>query len=264
MPRQFLDGPSFKHRSRFPQVQTVMPILPVLDLMNGQVVRGIGGRRDEYRPIVSKLVDSAEPLAVAGAFREYFGFEEFYLADLDAIQHGRPSRDDYCKLHRAGFRLWIDAGLNTCRDQTLYVLMDAIAAGIIVGLESVEGPEGLRGIVARVGSERVVFSLDLKAGQPIGRLDAWDTNEAWQIAQRAIADVGVQRLIVLDLARVGVGEGVGTEDLCVRLKATYPDVQLTAGGGIRGIEDVRRLEQIGVDYVLVASALHDGRIRADV
>ena len=83
-----------------------------------------------------------------------------------------------------------------------------------------------------------------------------------QIAAKAL-ESGVRRLIVLDLADVGVGAGVGTGDLCRRLKNAYPHLQLTAGGGVRNIDDVRRLESCGVDYVLVASALHDGRIRSE-
>ena len=91
-------------------------ILPVLDLMHGQIVRGIAGRRDAYRPIVSRLTDSAEPLAVARAFRSHFGFTEFYLADLDAIQHGQPALAIHDQLQQDGFRLWIDAGLCTDGD----------------------------------------------------------------------------------------------------------------------------------------------------
>ena len=41
-----------------------MRIIPVLDVLGGCVVRGVGGRRDEYRPIVSKLCNSREPPAV--------------------------------------------------------------------------------------------------------------------------------------------------------------------------------------------------------
>lgn len=233
-----------------------MPILPVLDLMQGQIVRGIAGRRAEYRPIVSQLAESADPLAVAQAFRSHFGFDEFYLADLDAIQHGQPAFDVYQKLHRSDFRLWIDAGIRAASDKTLATLIDLGVAGVIVGLESVEGPEELQRIVQRAGAERVVFSLDLKASRPLGRTELWHTDDPWTIAERAIA-LGVRRLIVLDLSRVGVGAGVGTEELCARLKRRYPAVQLTAGGGVRGIDDVRRL---AADYILVASALHDGRI----
>ena len=237
-----------------------MPILPVLDLMQGQIVRGVAGRREEYRPIVSKLTTSAEPSAVAQAFRSQFGFREFYLADLDAIQNGPPALAVYRQLQDECFRLWIDAGLRTANDATLAALIDANAAGIIVGLESVAGPDELQRIVQRVGAERVVFSLDLKANLPLGRTDLWQTDDPWLMAEQAITTLGIRRLIVLDLARVGVGAGIGTEELCACLKKSYPHVEVTAGGGVRGIDDVRRLEANGVDYVLVASALHDGRI----
>ena len=43
-----------------------MKILPVIDLMGGQVVRGVAGRRDQYRPVVSRLTPSSAPLDVAG------------------------------------------------------------------------------------------------------------------------------------------------------------------------------------------------------
>src|SRR5437660_464634 len=32
-----------------------MRVLPVLDLLGGQVVRGVGGQRHQYRPVVSRL-----------------------------------------------------------------------------------------------------------------------------------------------------------------------------------------------------------------
>jgi phosphoribosylformimino-5-aminoimidazole carboxamide ribotide isomerase len=242
-----------------------LPILPVLDLMHGQIVRGIAGRRDEYRPIVSTFAESAEPMVIAQAFRTHFGFAEFYLADLDAIQHGPPALAVYQQLQESGFRLWIDAGLRTSHDPTLEWLIDAQAASIVVGLESVAGPDDLRRIVERAGADRVVFSLDLKNGRPLVDPDVWQTVDPWLIAEHAITELGVGRLIVLDLARVGVGEGLGTEELCARVKRVYPGVQLTAGGGVRKIDDVKRLESLDLDRVLVASALHDGRITpADV
>ena len=88
-----------------------MRILPVLDLKGGQVVRGVAGRRKEYRPIVSRIVSSAEPLAVARAFREQFGLRELYVADLDAIAGGPPDQATLVDLLDDGFQLWVDAGV---------------------------------------------------------------------------------------------------------------------------------------------------------
>jgi uncharacterized protein related to proFAR isomerase len=38
---------------------------------------------------------------------------------------------------------------------------------------------------------------------------------------------------------------------------------VTAGGGVRGPDDLRGLHACGVKAVLVASALHDGRLRRE-
>ncbi len=240
-----------------------MNILPVLDLMEGKIVRGVGGRRHEYRPVVSRLVPSAEPLVVAEALHADFGFAEFYLADLDAIQGGRPSFEVYTSLQQAGFCLWIDAGIQSEASEALLRLRENDSISIVVGLETLEGPAALQRIVAHIGAARIIFSLDLKDGQQLGRPGAWPANDAWSIAQHAVARCGVGRMIVLDLARVGVGRGVGTEELCKELKTRFPDLQLTAGGGVRSIEDVHRLARVGVNYALVASALHDGLISPD-
>jgi phosphoribosylformimino-5-aminoimidazole carboxamide ribotide isomerase len=237
-----------------------MRILPVLDIQAGRVVRGIAGRRQEYRPVVSRLTTSCQPLDVARAFREHFGLTELYLADLDAIAGARPALATYTALRTSGFRLWVDAGV---REAVMAApLAGAGVESIILGLETITGPAVLAGVCAQWGGARVVFSLDLKSGQPLGKTAAWDQPDAWSIARQAVA-VGVRRLLILDLARVGVGTGTGTEDFCARLAAAYPEVEVTAGGGVRDVSDLRRLERCGVSAVLVASALHDGRLRRE-
>jgi phosphoribosylformimino-5-aminoimidazole carboxamide ribotide isomerase len=231
-----------------------MHILPVLDVMNGQVVRGVAGRRREYRPIVSQIATSARPLDVARAFRARFDLDELYLADLDAIAGADPAQALYADLRRDGFRLWIDAGMRTIEQVRL--LAEAGVERIIVGLETIAGPEVLAQACADFG-ERIVFSLDLKEGAPLGATDAWETSDPYGIAGTAFA-LGVRRLIVLDLTRVGIAGGTGTEDLCGRLTKAYLDCEVIAGGGVRGADDLRRLSACNVKTVLAASALHDG------
>jgi phosphoribosylformimino-5-aminoimidazole carboxamide ribotide isomerase len=233
-----------------------MQLLPVLDLMGGQVVRGVAGRRCEYRPIVSRLTTSSRPREVARAFQANFGLNELYLADLDAIAGADPAFSVYADLKNHGFRLWIDAGTRT--EERVRLLAAVGVERIILGLESVGGPDILARMQAAFG-DRIVFSLDLKEGAPLGDAGAWGTSDAYLIAAKAVA-LGVGRLIVLDLARVGVGAGVGTEDLCARLAAAHPHLELIVGGGVRGAEDLRRLAKCGVRTALAASALHDGHL----
>jgi phosphoribosylformimino-5-aminoimidazole carboxamide ribotide isomerase len=237
-----------------------MRILPVLDVQGGVVVRGVAGRRQEYRPLVSQWTLSCQPSEVAQALRERFGLTEFYLADLDAIGGEAPAWPVYQVLQSLGCRLWVDAGI---RDESMAgPLAKAGVERIVLGLETIRGPEVVARVCGTFGVARVVFSLDLKEGQPLGDLRTWDRPEAWSIAAQAIA-LGVGTLIVLDLARVGMGGGTRTEDLCARLAAAYPEVDIIAGGGVRDGADLRRLQSQGVRGVLIASALHDGRLRPD-
>ncbi len=219
--------------------------------------RGVGGRRNEYRPIESRLVNSAEPLLVARAFRERFGLNELYVADLDAILGQPPALLLFEQLHRDGFRLWVDAGLRCAADAR--ILAEASVNVFVAGLETIRAPEELRLLCQEHGAERIVFSLDLKAGLCLGNSAAWPSADPVSVVESALA-VGATRVLVLDLAQVGSASGTGTADLCHQLARSFPNVRLAAGGGIRGMEDVRFLADCSVETVLVASALHDQRI----
>src|SRR5262249_54513059 len=116
-----------------------MRILPVLDLMKGLVVRAQGGRRKEYRPLISGLIRSSHPLDVAQAFRFHFGLKELYLADLDAIAGRPPALQTYTSLRKRGFQLWLEPGIKQAPDAEK--LAEAGIETIIGGLETLAGPE---------------------------------------------------------------------------------------------------------------------------
>lgn len=247
-----------------------MQVIPVIDLMHGLVVRGVGGRRSEYRPIQSVLADDAQPHSLARAFHAA-GFRETYVADLDAILAGgkqaSPARawNLYAQLMDCGLEPWIDAGARTADDARALARFTAEnrrIGAIVAGLESLEHPDILTEMCAAVGPERLIFSLDLKAGVPLTEAAAWKDLRAEEIAAVALR-AGVRRMIVLDLAKVGMEGGVGTEPLCRTLRCLDPKLQIIAGGGVRSAADLRSLELAGCDAALVASALHDGRLSPD-
>jgi len=239
-----------------------MQLIPVLDLMGGQVVRGVAGERRTYQPVESLLVGEPTPDAIARGFCESLGLCEAYVADLDAIGGGEPDWKAFQSIAATGMQFWLDAGLRDAEAARRLIDFDPggeILSGVIAGLETLSDLRTLSMMVEVVGSDRLVFSLDLKAGVPLSDAPDWRDKTAEQIAQLAVS-VGVSRMIVLDLAQVGVGEGVGTESICQALRERWPAVHLTAGGGVRNFTDVQSLSEAGCDAALVASALHDGRI----
>jgi phosphoribosylformimino-5-aminoimidazole carboxamide ribotide isomerase len=231
-------------------------VLPVLDLMGGRVVRGLGGRRAEYRPIVSSLTASSEPLAVANALRETFGFGRFYVADLDAITGGPSDWDTLRSLSEQGFELMVDAGVSCSAD--VRRLVDVGVRRVILGLESLESPKTLEHVLTAMPPQSVAFSLDLMGGRPIADPSRWPADPV-RIAD-IVCGAGIDDLIVLDLAAVGMRCGLATAKLCRQIRSRHPKITIVTGGGIRTASDIEAALVCGANLVLVATALHDGSL----
>ncbi|EDL61686.1 HisA/HisF-related TIM barrel protein [Gimesia maris] len=241
-----------------------MKIIPVLDILNQTIVRGIAGQRETYQPIQSGLTHSSQPLDIAQALQDEFGFSEFYVADLDAILQQRLNLQMYQCLLDAGFTFLLDCGLHFAGDSQPLSKMKGIT--IVAGLETLESPQELKQLVQNWGAASTVFSLDLKQGKPVRNSSSDNPyaaiDDPLEIAELSLQQ-GVNQMILLDLANVGTGQGTGTEALCRTLRSHHPDLRLITGGGIHSIDDLQTQAEQGADAVLVASALHDGRLGRD-
>ena len=233
-------------------------VIPVLDIKDGQAVHAVAGQRSHYRPVRSLLHPSADPLDLARAYRDILGLHELYLADLGAIAGGEQDLALYSELTGLGLKVWIDAGVRSEHD--LPMLIENRRITIVVGLETIRGASDLEAILRLAGEDRVVFSLDLFAGVPRVSPDAaWISADPDDLV-RQVVDLGVRRLLLLDLSRVGTGSGTGTEALLSRLSALHPRLEISVGGGISGLEKIHAIRDQGAAAVLVGSALHNGRI----
>ncbi|HVL17398.1 MAG TPA: HisA/HisF-related TIM barrel protein, partial [Gemmatimonadales bacterium] len=91
-------------------------------------------------------------------------------------------------------------------------------------------------------------------------LQALAASDAESLAVRAI-EAGAGAVLVLDLGRVGTGGGVDLR-LLAQLRRAVGSTELLAGGGVRTRRDLDRMQDVGCDGALVASALHAGEIGA--
>ncbi|MBI2192942.1 MAG: hisA/hisF family protein [Planctomycetes bacterium] len=234
-----------------------MRIIPVIDIKDGQAVHAVAGKREAYRPVKSRLTTSSDPVDLAKAYRDRLGLGELYVADLDAIGGMPPAVKLYGELADLGLKVMVDTGI---QDSSSLEPMGSVPVDAwIVGLETVSGPEGLAGVVEAVGADRAIFSLDMRDRQPVGRLEGWGSRDAMGIARQALG-LGVNRMILIDLAQVGMGRGTGTEELARALLVLAPKLELLAGGGVRSLEDLEELRSISVAGALLATVLHNGRV----
>ena len=244
-----------------------MQIIPVLDLAGGVAVHAQAGDRSRYAPLTSDLVPdrTGDAVALLRAFHAVLGVHECYVADLDAIQGGALQRTLIRQLaeFHTGFAgaLLVDAGTN--RAGGALEVLSCGASEVVVGLETLQAFADLAAMVDVVGPSRLVFSLDLRLGNPVlhpAMQDAGGGPDALSLATQAVA-AGIATLLLLDLGRIGTGCGVDI-GLLETLRRRFPGIRLLAGGGVLTRRDLERMRDAGCDGALVASAIHTGRVSA--
>ena len=238
-----------------------MRVVGVIDLKGGSAVHAVRGERERYRPVHSVIGDAdGDALALARGFRDALGLEEIYVADLDAIvggrEHAAGAHPALLRALAAEARVMVDAGVS--EPERARALLELGAHRVIVGTETLSGPEALDRLLADLPDGALILSVDLRDGRvlsPHRQLAGLPALDAVERLQRA----GLREAIVLDLALVGSGAGPDVT-LIAELHAAFPALELLAGGGVRDLEDLRALEAAGAAGALVATALHSGVI----
>ncbi len=224
-----------------------MEIIPVIDLKDGQVVRAAHGARHLYAPIVTPLSPTSAPNDVVAGFLKLHPFRTLYIADLDAIE-GRGSHADVIARLESAFPsvgFWVDAGIKDASDAQAH--LESRRGMIVLGSESLQDADALRALAQE---PRTILSLDYRGDEFQGASEIVEDSTLWP-----------QRLIVMTLARVGSGAGPDLGRLR-EIIAKAGHRQIYAAGGLRDAEDIAALKALSVGGVLVASALHGGRLDA--
>ena len=232
-----------------------MKIIPVIDVLNGIAVHAVRGRRKEYQPLKSVLCNSVDPFEVAKTFKT-LGFSELYLADLDAITGKQVNFEVYRRIAcETGLKLMVDAGVSDI--EAAKKMLENQASKVIIGTETLRSKSFVEQAVKLLGNDRFIVSLDLLGDKVLVKL-GYDGCKNTLCLLSDFRRMGVLEFIVLDLARVGSGEGVNMDFLKKTIASLGMGVYV--GGGVRGVADLIELRDLGVSGVLLATALHNGKI----
>ncbi len=229
-------------------------LIPVIDMLGGQVVRGVGGNRAAYRPIVSALCQSSDPAVVGRVLCAHCAVAQLYVADLDALMGGEVQIEALRALLQAVpevQELWLDGGFaDAAAAATVVRALGELAPRVrpVFASETLRSREALAECFAQ--HPQAVLSLDRRGSERLDPAGCWDAPELWP-----------QRVIVMTLERVGSGRGPDLQTLA-DVQARAPAAKLVGAGGLRSEADLAAAQAAGASAWLVASALHDLQLPA--
>jgi phosphoribosylformimino-5-aminoimidazole carboxamide ribotide isomerase len=226
-----------------------MLIIPAVDIFNGKCVRLIRGNPNDTIVYFNNPLDSVE-------YWEKEGAEYLHLIDLNAALKDGDNFEIVKKiLKKTSLKVQVGGGVNSLRKAAK--ICDLGAERVIIGTLGIENPKLLRLAVNKLGSERVVAAIDHVEGKVAvdgwKRITEFDAIPLAQLMER----IKVGAILFTSIARDGTLEGPDFESIeKLRLATKIP---LIASGGIKTLEDVAKVAEIGVEGLVVGRALYEKR-----
>jgi phosphoribosylformimino-5-aminoimidazole carboxamide ribotide isomerase len=231
---------------------STMQIVPAFDLMDGRLVRLRQGDFDQKTEYPADPLDLAKHLEASGITR-------LHMVDLDGARDGRPVNLPLLERIAGHTRLTIDYGGGLRNMAALRQVWDAGAAMFSVGSVAVKAPDEFRAWVERFGAEKFLVGADVRQRQVA--VHGWVEQTALELFDfiRRVSALGIRQFSVTDIERDGEMSGPAL-DLYRDIRTEFPELELTASGGISGVVDLEKLLEIGCAGAIVGKAFFEGEI----
>ena len=232
----------------------MIQVIPAIDLIGGICVRlsqGDFSRKTTYE---------AGPAEMVSLFLGR-GLRSIHIVDLDGAREGRPVNLDVLRQVSMLGNADIEWGGGIKTRQDVQSVLDAGASRVICGTMAVKDPSLFAGLLDEFGPDRIVLGADVRGREVSVR--GWMENGGIDIFTLLRSFIPpLKEVIVTEISRDGMlcGSELG---LYEELMNIFPDISFTASGGVGCLEDIRRLEKLGVGKVIVGKALYEGRIKLE-
>ena len=227
-----------------------MLIMPAVDIKNGKCVQLVQGEPG------SEMVKIDNPEKVARHWEE-LGAKNIHVIDLSGTIDGETSFDVIKKiLDEVTVPIQLGGGI---RDMDYaHQLLDLDIERLIIGTMGIQNPETITQLSDEYGSERIMISLDSKDNKVV--IKGWQekVDKSPVELSQEFKDHGAGSILFTNVDVEGLLGGFYTEPV-EKLKKSV-DLPIVYSGGITTIDDLKLLNESGVEGVVIGSALYTDKI----
>lgn len=233
----------------------MIEIIPAIDIIDGKCVRltqGDYGKQKTY---------SDNPLEVAKLFEGY-GVRRLHVVDLDGAKSSHVVNLRVLEQIASHTDLVIDFGGGIKSENDLTLSFNAGASMLTIGSLAVKNPDLVKGWLKDYGAERFIIGADVK-DEKIS-INGWKEegeDTLYPFLERYTSE-GVVNVLCTDISRDGMLQGPSLT-LYENILNRFPELHLIASGGVGGVDDIRKLNEMGVPAVVFGKAFYEGLIRIE-
>lgn len=224
-------------------------VLPAVDILGGRVVQLVGGK-----PGTEKII-LPNPLEVARKW-EKLGAPGVHVVDLDAAL-GRGENLEVIESIIKSLSIPVQVGGGMRSHEKIDALIGLGADRIIVGTRALTDPEWMRR-VSIDNPRRIVLALDVRGGRI--QLKGWQESSPLKVEDlfENIRNIPLAGVLHTNVDVEGRGAGIDAEEMRAFIRSCPHPV--VASGGIKNMDDILLLADLGAKAAIVGMALYKGDI----
>lgn len=230
----------------------MIQVVPAIDIINGQTVRlqkGDYSKKTNYK---------ISPLSMAKQYEEN-GFKYLHVVDLDAARTGKQDNIEILKKIAKETSLKLDVGGGIKSLSSIENLLKSGIDRVNIGSMAVKDPDFFKEALKKFGSEHIILSADVEGAQI--KINAWQTESRLNIYQliEMFVSYGLKYITATSISQDGMLSGPDF-NLYKNLKKGYPDLYITASGGVTSIGDFYKLNDLKIDAAIIGKAIYENKI----
>lgn len=229
-----------------------MIVIPAIDIYQNKIVRLKEGDFSK----VTFYPNS--PLEQAELFEEH-GFSWLHVVDLSGSKTGEISVLQVIEEIKSKTNLKVEFGGGVRDENSVSRIFSSGADRVIIGSLSVQNKKEFEYILDRHNPGRVVIAADVK--DEMIAVKGWTEQTSLSLSDhiRYCMSKGVETFLCTDISRDGMLSGTNTE-LYKKILNDFPGIKLIASGGIKDINDVRKVSELNPYGVVIGKAIYENKI----
>jgi phosphoribosylformimino-5-aminoimidazole carboxamide ribotide isomerase len=226
--------------------------IPAIDIIEGKCVRLTKGDYNQ------KKIYNEHPLEVALMFEDA-GISRLHLVDLDGAKAGAVKNWKVLETIASKTKLVIDFGGGIKSAEDVSVVLNSGAAFATVGSMAVKDAGLFELLLLNFGADKFLLGADVKEEKIA--IHGWLQQTDIDILDflKDYSSKGIQQFFCTDIAKDGMMMGPSTE-LYKKILSNNKGIQLIASGGIRHMDDLIEMKEIGMSGAIIGKAIYEGKI----
>lgn len=229
-----------------------MIVIPAIDIYGNKVVRLKEGDFNEVTSYASTPLEQA-------MLYEQTGFKWLHMVDLAGSKTGEMTALDILKEIRSKTSLRIEFGGGVRDRESARRIIDSGADRVIIGSLSVRNKPAFESIIAELSPEKIIVAADVK--DEMIAVSGWTEQTGVSLYEHIeyCTGAGVDTFLCTDISKDGLLTGTNT-GLYEKILERYPSIKLIASGGIKDLDDVKKVGKLNVYGVVVGRAIYENKI----